>query len=188
MRRSICVQSCESVPPSRACTERIALLASYWPPSMSDSSRLSSSWRRREASPATSEIMLSSPSATASSSHSPRSEARLERPCHCSTCAWRDVMRRMVAWAARLSSQKPGCCDSSVSLAISLSLTGKSKTHLERMDAGADIPNRLGKAIGGYGGSGHDYCAFWFSTVEQVVCEAGMRSDKIPVGGSAKTV
>jgi hypothetical protein len=43
----------------------------------------------------------------------------------------------MTTWAARVSSQKPGCWDCSVSWVISVSSLDRSKTHPDFVDAGA---------------------------------------------------
>ena len=54
----------------------------------------------------------------------------------------------MTAWAARESSQKAGSWDCSVRLAISACILGKSKTHLEVLDAGAEALDGLVEVFG----------------------------------------
>ena len=139
MRRSICAQSCDSVPPAPGWKDTIAAFVSWGPESMILSSNSSRSFRRLAIPSAISASRLPSAASSASSRATPRSSAFLESSVTRVTRRVSSVRSRMTSWAWRLSSQNDGWAVSVSSVAIRCSFAGTSKMPPELGHAAREI-------------------------------------------------
>src|SRR6266850_467714 len=109
MRKSICAQSCDSVPPAPALISTMALSRSCGPLSIFDSSSLSAPWIASETAAFASTRVASSFASSASSWSATASSSRWRSRSYSASCSMRPLFSLLSAWACFWSSQNPGC-------------------------------------------------------------------------------
>src|SRR6266478_4654614 len=139
MRKSICAQSCDSVPPAPALISTMALRWSCSPLSILESSRRSAPCTASAAAARASARVASSLASSASSCKATASSSRCRSRSYWAIWSSRPLFSRLRAWARFWSSQKPGCTLSRSISSTRARLRSMSKRPPERIEAPGDL-------------------------------------------------
>src|SRR5438876_6763166 len=139
MRKSICAQSCDSVPPAPALISTMALRWSCGPLSIFDSSSRCAPCSASATASFASPRVASSFASSASSWRATASSSRCRSRSYCASCISRPLFSLLSAWARFWSSQKPGCTLSRSISSTRARLRSMSKRPPERVEAPREL-------------------------------------------------